>query len=176
MCAAPSILDRYRWSAEKLGGSNGCARSTGFTLIELLVVITLIGLAYALVPKMAFGGVSGAELKSNVRAVATGLRLTRDVAISTKREAMLTIDLDARVFTVQDDGKQHKLNEKIDVKLFTSQADLVSDKIGAIRFYPDGSSNGGRITVGAGGRDFAVDVDWLTGRVTILELAQSGRG
>ena len=142
----------------------------GFTLIEMVVVIVLIGLAYTLLPKLAFGGVSGPELKSNVRAVAAGLRMTRDAAINTRREATLTIDLDARVFTVQNDARLHKLNEKIEVKLYTAQADLVSDKVGSIRFFPDGSSNGGRVTVGAGGRDFAVDVDWLTGRVTISEL------
>lgn len=148
----------------------------GFTLIEMVVVIVLIGLAYALLPKLAFGGVSGPELKSNVRAVATGLRMTRDTAINSKREATLTLDLDAHVFRVQNDARVHKLNEKIDVKLYTSQADLVSEKIGSIRFFPDGSSNGGRVTVGAGGRDFAVDIDWLTGRVTISELAGNDRG
>lgn len=148
-------------------------RQRGFTLIELVVVIALIGLAYTLLPKLAFGGVSGPELKSNVRAVATGLRLARDEAINSKREAMLTIDLDARVFTVQNDARVHKLNEKIEVKLFTSQADLVSEKIGSIRFYPDGSSNGGRVTVGAGGRDFAVDVDWLTGKIITTEISRN---
>ena len=148
----------------------------GFTLIEMVVVIVLIGLAYALLPKLAFGGVSGPELKSNVRAVATGLRMARDTAINSKREATLTLDLDAHVFRVQNDARVHKLNEKIDVKLYTSQADLVSEKIGSIRFFPDGSSNGGRVTVGAGGRDFAVDIDWLTGRVTISELAGNARG
>ena len=151
-------------------------RQRGFTLIEIVVVIVLIGLAYALLPKLAFGGVSGPELKSNVRAVATGLRMTRDTAINSKREATLTLDLDAHVFRVQNDARVHKLNEKIDVKLYTSQADLVSEKIGSIRFFPDGSSNGGRVTVGAGGRDFSVDIDWLTGRVTISELAGNARG
>ena len=151
-------------------------RQRGFTLIEMVVVIVLIGLAYALLPKLAFGGVSGPELKSNVRAVATGLRMARDTAINSKREATLTLDLDAHVFRVQNDARVHKLNEKIDVKLYTSQADLVSEKIGSIRFFPDGSSNGGRVTVGAGGRDFAVDIDWLTGRVTISELAGNARG
>ena len=44
---------------------------------------------------------------------------------------------------------------------------MSSDKRGAIRFYPDGSSTGGRITVSSGERKFLVDVDWLTGRVSI---------
>jgi general secretion pathway protein H len=38
-----------------------------------------------------------------------------------------------------------------------------------VRFFPDGGSNGGRITLAAGDRKYDVDVDWLTGRVAILE-------
>ena len=40
---------------------------------------------------------------------------------------------------------------------------------GAIRFFPDGSSTGGRVTLMVGERSYAVDVDWLTGRVRVLE-------
>jgi general secretion pathway protein H len=149
----------------------------GYSLLELVVVIVIIGLSYTLLPKMVFSGVSGAELRSNVRAVATGLRLTRDAAINTRREAVMTLDLESREFTVQNDSKIHKLHEKLDVKLYTSQADLITDKVGTIRFYPDGSSNGGRVTVSAGGRAFEVDVDWLTGRVSIKDApAGEARG
>jgi general secretion pathway protein H len=149
----------------------------GYSLLELVVVIVIIGLSYTLLPKMVFSGVSGAELRSNVRAVATGLRLTRDAAINTRREAIMTLDLESREFTVQNDTKVHKLHDKLDVKLYTSQADLITDKVGTIRFYPDGSSNGGRVTVSAGGRAFEVDVDWLTGRVSIKDApAGEARG
>ena len=147
----------------------GLAPQRGFSLMELVVVIVLIGLVYLLLPKMVFGGVSGPELKSNVRAVATGLRLARDTAIISRRQAQLTINLAQREFNVSGNARIHKLNDKIDLKLYTAQADLVSDKVGAIRFYPDGSSNGGRISVGAGGRNFDVTVDWLTGRVSVSE-------
>lgn len=152
-------------------------RQRGFTLIELVVVILIIGLAYTLIPKMVFSGVSGAELRSNARAVATGLRLTRDAAINTRREAVMSLDLENRQFTVQNDSTVHKLNDLLDVKLYTSQADLITDKMGSIRFYPDGSSNGGRVMVAAAGRGFDVDVDWLTGRVTIKDAPPGdGRG
>ena len=144
-------------------------RQRGFSLLEVIVVITIIGLAYTLLPKMVFAGVSGAELRSNARAVATGLRLARDAAINTKREAVLSINLENREFTLPNDTRIHKLNDKLDVKLYTSEADLISDKVGTIRFYPDGSSNGGRVTVAAGERGFEIDVDWLTGHVTIRD-------
>ncbi len=149
-------------------------RTRGFSLLEVMVVLIIIALAYTLLPKIAFSGVTGAELRSNVRAVATGLRLARDTAINKRRESSLKLDLDSREFTVGEESRVHKLNEKLDVKLYTSQADLISERVGFIRFYPDGSSNGGRVTVGAGGRNFEVDVDWLTGHVTINEAAADG--
>jgi general secretion pathway protein H len=145
-------------------------RTRGFSLIEVMLVLVIIALSYTLLPRLAFTGVTGAELRSNVRAVAAGLRLTRDAAINKRRESSMKLDLENREFTVAEDAQIHKLNEKLDVKLYTSQADLITDKVGAIRFYPDGSSNGGRITVGSGGRNFDVDVDWLTGHVTISEV------
>ena len=142
-------------------------RQRGFSLLEVIVVITIIGLAYVVLPKMVFSGVSGAELRANARAVATGLRIARDVAINTKREAVLSLDMENRQFTLPNNAKLHKLHELLDVKLYTAQADLISEKVGTIRFFPDGSSNGGRVTVGTGERGFEIDVDWLTGHVTI---------
>lgn len=144
-------------------------RQRGFSLLEVIVVITIIGLAYVLLPKMVFSGVSGAELRANARAVATGLRIARDVAINTKREAVLSLDMENRQFTLPNNAKLHKLHELLDVKLYTAQADLISEKVGTIRFFPDGSSNGGRVTVGTGERGFEIDVDWLTGHVTIKD-------
>ena len=41
-------------------------RQRGFSLLEVIVVITIIGLAYTLLPKMVFSGVSGAELRSKM--------------------------------------------------------------------------------------------------------------
>ncbi len=67
------------------------------------------------------------------------------------------------------DPKEYPLPRDVELKLFTAQKDLVDDKVGSIRFFPDGGSNGGRITVASGERKFEVDVDWLTGRVAILD-------
>ncbi len=118
----------------------------GVTLLELLIV-----------------------LKSAARDVAAGLRLARDRAISQRAESLLELNLEARTFRVSPDENSHRLPGKIDLKLYTAQRDLLSDKVGAIRFFPDGGSNGGRITLAAGERKYDVDVDWLTGRIAILE-------
>ena len=141
----------------------------GVTLLEMLIVLTIMAFVAAIVLPMVGGGVSTAELKSAAREVAAGLRYTRGQAIVQRSEARMVFDVDARTFTVPPDSRVHRLPAKMDMKLFTAQRDLVGEKVGAIRFYPDGGSDGGRITLAAGERKYDVDVDWLTGRVAILE-------
>lgn len=144
-------------------------KARGFTLLEIMIVITIIALSYTLLPKLFFSGVSGAELKSNARQVAGGLKMARDTAIYSRKPAFLSLDLGNREFSVDGETKVHKLHPDVELKLYTAQDDLVSDTVGMIRFFADGSSNGGRVTVGAGARKYLIDIDWLTGRVTIDE-------
>ena len=100
-------------------------RQSGFSLLEVMMVLVIIAMSYMLLPKLVFSGVSGAELRSNARAVATGLRLARDAAINTKRESVLSINLESREFTLPNDTRLHKLNDKLDVKLHrTSRSDF----------------------------------------------------
>jgi general secretion pathway protein H len=144
---------------------------SGFTLLELLLVLVIAAASYALVVRITSGGVSGAELKSSARAVAAGLRDARGTAIATQEAAALTLDLEHRSFEVSGGKRARILPERLELKLYTAQSEIVDEKRGAIRFYPDGSSTGGRITVASGERRFLVDVDWLTGRVSIKEGA-----
>ena len=141
----------------------------GVTMLELLIVLSIIAFVAAIALPTLGGGVSTSELKSAAREVAAGLRYARGQAIVQRGEAFLVIDIDARTFVVPPDPRVHRLSDKIDVKLFTAQSDLIGEKVGAIRFYPEGGSNGGRITLAAGARKFDIDVDWLTGRVAILD-------
>jgi len=140
----------------------------GVTLLELLIVLVIIAFVTAISIPIV-NGVSNAEMRSAARELASGLRLARSEAVSQRRETFLVIDLAGRRFKVDRDAKEYALPRNVELKLFTAQKDLVDDKVGSIRFYPDGGSNGGRITLGAGDRKYEVDVDWLTGRVAILD-------
>ena len=141
----------------------------GVTLLELLIVLVLMGLIAAMTIPIFGNGVSTTELKSAAREVAAGLRLARSQAIAQRTESVLVFDVAARAFSVPPDTRVHTIPPQIDMKLYTAQRDIVGDNIGAIRFYPDGGSTGGRVTLASGERKFDVDVDWLTGRVAILE-------
>jgi general secretion pathway protein H len=86
-----------------------------------------------------------------------------------RRDAVLTLDVEARQYVLAGESEPKELPKDIELKLFTAQSEIQSENKGAIRFYPDGSSTGGRITVKAGERQYLVDVDWLTGRVSIAD-------
>ena len=144
-------------------------RAAGVSLIELMIVLMIMAIVAALVVPMLSGGVSNTQLRSAARQLASGLRLARSEAVSQRRETFLLLDVAGRRFKVDRDPQEHALPRDVELKLFTAQKDLVDEKTGSIRFYPDGGSNGGRITVGSGERKYEVDVDWLTGRVAILD-------
>jgi general secretion pathway protein H len=143
--------------------------AAGFSLLELLIVLMLMAIIAAVTLPIFGPGVSTTDLKRAAREIAAGLRLARSQAIAQRAEAILELDVAARAFRVPPDPRVHTMPEGIELKLFTAQRDLISDQVGAVRFFPDGGSTGGRITLAAGERKFDVDIDWLTGRVSILE-------
>lgn len=148
---------------------SSCANQGGFTLIELLVVIVIMGLAYALAAPLVFSGLTGAELKATARQLAAGLRKARSDAVYHRREEVLTLDLENRQFQLSGQTKLHKLPKSVAIEIFTAQSERVSQTSASIRFFADGGSTGGRITVSSRERSYGVDVNWLTGQVAIID-------
>jgi general secretion pathway protein H len=139
----------------------------GFTLLELIVVLALGAVVYAIVLSAPLGRASSADLKAAARTLASGLRQAQTTAMATRRDALLTLDVESREFITSGEQQARQLPENIELKLYAAQSEVTSERRGSIRFYPDGSSTGGRITVASGERKYLVDVDWLTGRVSI---------
>jgi|SRR5260221_5747104 len=144
-------------------------RERGFTLLEVMIVLTLAAVIYAVVLGVPFGKASAADLKAAARSLAAGLRTAQSTAMATRHDALLTIDMEAREYIATGEQQVHSIPKTIELKLYTAQTEVTSAQRGSIRFYPDGSSTGGRITVATGERKYLVDVDWLTGRVAINE-------
>ena len=141
----------------------------GFTLIELLVVTVIMVMAYSLAAPLVSSGVTSAELKASARQLAAGLRKARSEAVARRRETVLSVDLESRRFQLSSDNRLYRFPKDVDVKLFTAQSELINGSAGSIRFFPDGGSTGGRITLTARDRKYEVDVNWLTGQVNILD-------
>jgi general secretion pathway protein H len=141
--------------------------SPGFSLIELLVVLAIAALIMTVTPPLLSNAMPGLQLKSTARQVAAGLRYARDRAVARRSEVSLTVDLEARSVTVTDRDGEIAIPDDLEISLVTAASELRDETLGHIRFYPDGTSTGGRVTVSYRGNGYAVDVDWLTGRVSI---------
>ena len=143
-------------------------REAGFTLIEILITLAILGLAAALIvgykpPWSRTLGLRGAAAE-----LAAGLREARSEAILRNRPVSLDIDLDTRRFQAGS-GTVRQLSAELSLALLTVTGERRNAHEGGIRFNPDGSSTGGRISIGDGKRAIAVGVDWLTGRVSVAD-------
>ena len=132
-------------------------------------MLALGAIIYAVVLSVPMGKASAADLKAAARSLAAGLRTAQSTAMATRRDALLTVDMESREYLASGEQQAHTLPKSIELKLYTAQTEVTSERRGSIRFYPDGSSTGGRITVSSGERKYLVDVDWLTGRGAINE-------
>ena len=141
----------------------------GFTLLEILIVLVIGVLLVALVPPLLSGMSGATELRGAARQLAAGLRNARNEAVARQQEAVLTLDLERRRFGVTGDPREIALPESVALKLYTAQSELLDGTIGGIRFFPDGSSTGGSITVSGPKLAYRVNVDWLTGAVAIVD-------
>lgn len=143
--------------------------SHGFTLLELMVVLMIASLMLAIIPPILSGAGITTELRGSARQMAAGLRSARNHAITKKEEAIVTVNLENRQFTVTGDTRTGYLPDDDDVKirLYTAQSELVDEEEGKIRFFPDGSSTGGYVALSDDRVEYRVNVDWLTGRIVI---------
>ena len=146
------------------------ARSQGgFTLIELLVVLLIMGALITLAPAAFQRIAPGLEMKASARAVAGVLRAARGQAIRDNRETAVLVDTEAKVYRLGQGARAHALSAGLDISLVTAASEQLDDTQGRIRFFPDGTSTGGRVTLSRDDRKFDITVDWLTGLVAISE-------
>jgi len=144
-----------------------CSRSSGFTLLELLVVLVIATLLLAITPPLITAAIPGVELKASARRVASGLRLARQEAIRSGHDIAFTLDVEARTFQVDGGFRNVRLPEDLELKLEAAETEMRGDHVGAVRFFPDGSSTGGRVVLALDDRGFQVGVQWLTGRILV---------
>ncbi len=141
--------------------------TSGFTIIELLIVLAIAVGTMAVVGPNLSAGVTSVKFKGAARDIASALRYTRSRAISENTEAEFFIDVNAHVYRVSGKQKRYTLPDDIQLSLFTAESELTGDGQGNIRFFPDGSSTGGRVTLQSEKRKRLIDVNWLTGQITL---------
>jgi general secretion pathway protein H len=142
----------------------------GFTLFELLVVLAIIGLVVALVPGFMLRSQPRLDVSVAARAIADGLRQTRSDAVVSNRPQLFALDVAEHLFRAGD-ATPVRIDRAIALSFRTARAELQGESIGQIRYFPDGSSTGGQISLIRDGWQADVRSDWLTGLVSVDVVA-----
>jgi general secretion pathway protein H len=137
--------------------------------MEVLVALVIGVLLVALTPPLLSGMSGATELRGAARQLAAGLRNARNEAVTRQQEAALLLDLAGRRFAVSGDAREVALPNSVELRLYTAQSEVLDREKGYIRFFPDGSSTGGAITVSGPKLAYRVNVDWLTSAIAIVE-------
>lgn len=140
----------------------------GFTLLEMVVALVILGLATVLVLPDRLGGGGAVELKAAAREVASGLRRTRDAAITTNSETVFTVDVAGRSWRAVD-GRERPVPRAAGISVVTAKSEILNSGAADIRFFPEGGSTGGGIRLERGGQIYTIKVDWLTGRIEVAQ-------
>jgi general secretion pathway protein H len=140
----------------------------GFTLIEMLVVIAIVALIAAFALPQFTSAQAKADMTSTARRLAAGLRNTRSLAMAHGRSEAFSLDIAHGLYRAGT-GTAQAVDKNLALTLVTASQERIDAAVGDIRFFADGSSTGGGIGLRAGARNALILVDWLTGRVSVVE-------
>ena len=107
-------------------------------------------------------------LKAAARDLTSGLRYVRSQAMLSHETATLDFNLSNNSYSLTGQKKIYMLPENIDVTINTAKEEL-HDGVAKLRFFPDGSSIGGRVTLEKKSHVQEININWLTGHVTLTE-------
>jgi general secretion pathway protein H len=142
---------------------------SGYTLLEMLVVLGLLGLIAAVsMPLLRGGGETGLIERTAAR-LAGDLAAMRVVA-KHNTVARLDIDLASNRYWGTPKLPPRPLPAGIPITVSAAGAGMATAQSASIQFFPDGSSGGGRITVGAGAQRQVLTVEPLTGLIRLRRL------
>ena len=156
------MIMRYRHCQQR------SARSRGFTLIELIAVIVLLAIVLAVSTLSLSRSLSSAKVRAASKDLVAALRYTRGQAIVKGKPQALVLNLENNSYLAPG-KKSVSLPKDMVMRLTTADTEQTGANSGGIRFFADGSSTGGHISVLMGNREWRINVAWLTGEIELDE-------
>ncbi len=132
------------------------------------MVLVIVGLIIGAMPQLIGGG-EATKTRAAAREVASVLRQARSRAILENREVVVRIDTAGHRFAGSAEAPWRALPETLTLQVETAASEQIDDDIAGLRFFADGSSSGGRVTLAGEARSYHVMLHWLTGTVEIRE-------
>lgn len=142
-------------------------RLRGFSLVELAVVLFIVVLGLSVIGSNIASGNKSSQMKAAVRDLMSALRYARGQALISQQEVAVAINLAENSYQISNRDKTYSLPPELELTLVIAQEEFKDQEVGQLRFYPDGSSSGGRITMEWGALTETLDVNWLTGKIDL---------
>lgn len=143
-------------------------RGGGFTLIEMIAVIVLLAIVLTVSTLSLSKSLASAKVRAASKDLVAALRYTRGQAIVKGKPQALVLNLENNSY-VAPGKKSVSLPKDMVMRLTTAETEQTGTNAGGIRFFADGSSTGGHISVLMGSREWRVNVAWLTGEIELDE-------
>ncbi len=140
----------------------------GFTLMEVLVTLAVIALLLSIGVVSLGKSVESAKIRGASRDLAAALRYTRGQALVSGKQQTFELDIEKRSYQAPNKPAV-ALPESMSLKFLTAEEELTSSHSGRVRFFPDGSSSGGRIRVLGTAHEWDIEIAWLTGAIRVDE-------
>ena len=143
-------------------------KRSGFTLVEVLVVLVMFAVIAGAVAFNLSGSLKAKKIRGASKELVAALRYTRSQAVVKHEEQRLMIDVENKSY--QAPGKKKvSFPEGMELKVFAAESEVPSDTQAGFRFFSDGSSTGGRVTLIYDERFWRINVAWLTGEIRLFK-------
>jgi general secretion pathway protein H len=147
---------------------NDMRAKKGFSLIEILVVMLLLAMASSLIFFNVGKSMGNKQAKAFAQEMVSLCKKARRMAIDNGVPTALHISSTQRRCWVSGATKSLEVPEQMLIE--GEGVNQLNEDVYAVRFYPDGSSGGGELTLSISGRTiYAFRVDALTGLLTRIE-------
>ncbi len=138
--------------------------NAGFTLVEMLVVLAIMAATLAVSLPYVRGSGDARILDATAQTLVARLRETQSAAMFNNAERTLSIDLKHRLIL----DPVLAIPPNILMKITTADNEVTTE-IASIRFFADGGSTGGMITLSKDRNTQEISINWLTGAIVIAK-------
>ena len=138
----------------------------GFSLIELIVALFVLALLVTITATGLGWTDRNVSMRKQTAEIARSIATAQSEAIAKRKVASLLIDVENKTWTTAA-GAEHPVDDSFALSFRTSNDEILSQSVARLTFYPDGSSSGGIIKLQRADETRAIEVDWMTGAISI---------
>jgi len=140
----------------------------GFSLIEILVVMVFIAVMAGIVSSSMTKSLKKTKLRAASKNLVSALRYTRGQAVVKHEEKTMTFNVEKKTYKAPR-KKTVQIPDEMEMYVYTADSEVADESKGSIRFFSDGSSSGGWVKLVLGEKIWKVNVNWLTGEISVIE-------